>query len=118
MKRKYFKHADMAMCVWLNLHKNETTGFIYLKVRINHHWDSFPFLIADTGPLIKLQIINTAVIGRQCPDHPVLLLRLGFLCQKLILQGKAPFHFLLFYSCLRLRRFSFCQLFRIFTPGA
>lgn len=49
MKRKYFKHADMAMCVWLNLHKNETTGKIYIKCRVNHHWDIWPFHISETN---------------------------------------------------------------------
>lgn len=46
MKRKYFKHADMAMCAWLNLHKNETTGTIYVKCRLNHHWEIIPYSIA------------------------------------------------------------------------
>ncbi len=60
MKRKYFKHADMAMCVWLNLHKNETTGFIYLKVRINHHWDCFPFPIAETNMDFLREVEDTS----------------------------------------------------------
>lgn len=49
MKRKYFKHADMAMCVWLNLHKNETTGTIYVKCKRNHHWEVIPYSIAGVN---------------------------------------------------------------------
>lgn len=47
MKRKYFKHADMAMCVWLNLHKEETTGKIYIKRKVDHHWDIISYLLIE-----------------------------------------------------------------------
>lgn len=45
MKRKYFKHADMRLCAWLNLHKEDAHNTIYVKCRQNHHWVIIPYAI-------------------------------------------------------------------------
>lgn len=55
MKRKYFKHANMELCAWLNLHKKEAQ-YVYVKRRVNHHWQILPYEIDKINMDVLLDI--------------------------------------------------------------